>query len=196
MAKNKKQPSQPAPRPEKKSSSLGILALIAVLLAIGVFAFTRDKEEPVPATQQNQADLPQTAPPVSSHAPDSSSSAAPADNFRIPPYFESAALAGDLKPTLDPAAVEIYAREGYEVARRKPQLIAQMPCFCYCDRFGHKSLHTCFETDHAVNCDICLKEAIEADRMDSEGMSPKEIRDVIIEQYRRTSGDHTGHSHS
>jgi hypothetical protein len=76
-----------------------------------------------------------------------------------------------------------YAQAGYVVAKKEPELLAQLPCFCYCDRFGHKSLHDCFVTEHAESCDVCLKEAIEAEQMKGQGMSAEEIRSVIIAKY-------------
>lgn len=100
--------------------------------------------------------------------------------YRIPAHYENPDEAEPLAATLDPATVPDHAREAYEIARKKPRLLAQLPCFCYCDRMGHKSLHDCYVGVHAQECDVCLREALEADKMDSEGMSPKEIREAII----------------
>jgi hypothetical protein len=49
---------------------------------------------------------------------------------------------------------------------------------------GHKSLHTCFETEHAANCSICLNEALIAyDMQKKRGMSPSQIREAIVKEY-------------
>jgi hypothetical protein len=109
----------------------------------------------------------------------------------MPAYFEDPSSAGILRPTLDPASVEAIARPGYRIAKEKPALLTQMPCFCYCDRFGHSSLYTCFETNHAEQCEVCLSEAVEADQMDRQGMSVEEIRANIIERHHPRN-----HSHS
>jgi len=101
----------------------------------------------------------------------------------MPPYLEDPVSAGPLYPTLAPATVPSNAQTEYTIAQAKPELLAQLPCFCYCDRFGHGSLHDCYVTDHAVHCDVCLKEVMEADQMDQQGMTPQEIRSLIVAKY-------------
>src|SRR5512138_2017695 len=45
-----------------------------------------------------------------------------------------------------------YQSRAYELATKIPNVIYQQPCYCYCDRIGHTSLHSCFESTHAANC--------------------------------------------
>ena len=40
-----------------------------------------------------------------------------------------------------------YQVRAYELAAKIPNVLNQMPCYCYCERMGHNSLHTCFEID-------------------------------------------------
>jgi hypothetical protein len=70
-------------------------------------------------------------------------------------------------------------------SREAPELIAQMPCYCYCDRgFGHKSLHSCYVDDHAAHCAVCVDEALEAYWLEKEhGLTPNQIRERIIAKY-------------
>jgi hypothetical protein len=77
------------------------------------------------------------------------------------------------------------ARQAYQVAAQIPQTLAQLPCYCHCDRgMGHKSLHSCFEDDHAAHCDVCVKEALMAYRLEKEQkLSVAQIRERIIAQY-------------
>ncbi len=35
-------------------------------------------------------------------------------------------------------------RAAYEAAARHPEVLGQVPCFCGCDRLGHRSNHDCF----------------------------------------------------
>src|SRR5262249_1802591 len=51
-----------------------------------------------------------------------------------------------------------YQTHAYELATKIPVVLHQQPCYCYCDRMGHKSLHTCFENTHGAQCATCLKE--------------------------------------
>lgn len=102
----------------------------------------------------------------------------------IPHFFEDPDAAGVLPLVLDPGSVPVYAQLAYEAAQENPRLLTQLPCFCYCDRFGHKSLHDCYSSRHAIDCDVCQKEAIEAAQMAKQGMSSEEIRKAIIEKHR------------
>jgi hypothetical protein len=38
----------------------------------------------------------------------------------------------------------------YQIASQIPGVIAQQPCFCYCDKFGHRSLLDCYASDHGA----------------------------------------------
>lgn len=188
MTKSKKEPQKPQ---SSKKPSFGIIALIIILGGLAVFALTRNKqyEPPAPSTaaptQAQKAPEPENSPEVKPEQPAQPDASSDVDaQFHVPAYFENPDMAEPLKPVLDPASVPYFAREGYEAAKRKPRLMSQMPCFCYCEKFGHTSLHTCYETDHAVHCDVCLKEALEADRMDAQGLSPQEIREFIIQTYK------------
>ncbi|PWT88928.1 MAG: hypothetical protein C5B54_09765 [Acidobacteria bacterium] len=129
---------------------------------------------------------PKPLPQKSEPAPVQTTQAKEQATYRIPPYFENADTAV-LTPVLDPQTVPQHAQYAYGLAQRNPKLLAQLPCFCYCDRFGHKSLHDCYTDDHAVHCDICLNETVEANQMESQGMTPAEIRTMIIAKYHPES---------
>lgn len=105
----------------------------------------------------------------------------------VPAYQTDAASLKSLPPTLDPQKFTGRRREGYEAVRAIPETIAQLPCYCHCDRgFGHKSLHSCFVDDHGANCSICLEEALLAYRLQKEEkLKPEQIRERIIAQYGR-----------
>ena len=79
-----------------------------------------------------------------------------------------------------------YARVGavYAQAAEVAAVLDGLHCYCDCSRHsGHRSLLTCFETDHAAACDVCLTEAAIAYRMTKDGRSLDEIRDAIDELY-------------
>ena len=104
---------------------------------------------------------------------------------RVPAHMESAPSLGSLAPTLAPEQFEGKAREAYRVAREIPQTIAQLPCYCHCDEsLGHKSLHTCFEGDHAAHCAVCVDEALMAYYLEKQQkLTPAQVRDQIIAMY-------------
>ena len=73
-----------------------------------------------------------------------------------------------------------YQVHAYELASKVPGVINQLPCYCYCERIGHKSLHTCFESDHGAHCGICMKEVYYAYQQTKLKKTPAQIRDGII----------------
>jgi hypothetical protein len=101
------------------------------------------------------------------------------------PSYQQATEIKDLKATLPPNRFQGKTRSAYEIAKQIPETLAQLPCYCYCDKgFGHKSLHTCFEDDHAAHCAVCVDEALLAYRLQrEEKLTPAEVRERIIERY-------------
>lgn len=100
---------------------------------------------------------------------------------RIPHYFASAAVAKPLPPTLPPGRfVNRDVAAAYRAAKDIPEVLAQQPCYCYCDRHGHRSLLDCFASEHASDCDICVKEALFAMQEHRKGKSPEQIRAEIV----------------
>src|SRR5437870_3307983 len=85
---------------------------------------------------------------------------------RVPAHYEQAPSLSTLGPTLSPEKFTGMTRDAYKAAQEIPQTLAQMPCYCHCDRsLGHKSLHSCFEDDHAAHCAVCAGEALMAYRL-------------------------------
>lgn len=78
-----------------------------------------------------------------------------------------------------PGSVEAYA-----AARASAATLDGVYCYCDCSKHaGHRSLLTCFETDHGAYCDICMGEAIVASGMAQQGRSLMEIRGAIDRQF-------------
>ncbi len=99
----------------------------------------------------------------------------------VPVYFKRAEDARPLPATVDPAKFnDRSVRAAYQVAREIPEVLAQQPCYCYCQRQGHRGLLDCFRAEHAATCNICIKEALLAGKMHREGKSTDEIRAAII----------------
>ena len=76
------------------------------------------------------------------------------------------------------------AAEAYAAARRAPQVLDGVHCYCECAKhLGHRSLLTCFETDHGAQCDLCMGEATLATSLASEGSSLDDIRRAIDQRF-------------
>lgn len=80
--------------------------------------------------------------------------------------------------------------KSYRIARRIPDVLHMMPCYCGCDGAAkHKNLRDCFINaakgeyeSHASGCDLCSKIAIDVDRL-VQDHSLKETRTLIEKQY-------------
>jgi len=106
---------------------------------------------------------------------------------RVPAYYTTAPALAELPPTLSPELFTGNQKLAYQAAREIPQTLAQLPCYCHCDRSqNHKSLHSCFESEHGENCGICINEALMAYNLQKKGTAISEIRRQIIAAYGRT----------
>lgn len=68
---------------------------------------------------------------------------------RIPPFHSSAEAAGMLPRTLPAGFRDPSSARAYHIAGQIPATLAQQPCYCWCDTYGHRSLLDCFISDHA-----------------------------------------------
>lgn len=103
---------------------------------------------------------------------------------RVPAYYTTAPDVATLPPTLAPELFAGNQKLAYQAAKAIPQTLAQLPCYCHCDRSSnHKSLHSCFESDHGENCGICIGEALMAHSLQKRGVAIPEIRKQIIAAY-------------
>ena len=155
------------------NKKLGLLIAILVLSAVVVGLVQSQKG-------RNQADrIDQHSAQQGSHT--SHSTDAPP---RVPAY-QSVAEAKSLGPTLAADQFIGKTRAAYKAAKEIPATLAQLPCYCNCDvGYGHKSLHSCFEDDHAAHCAVCVDEALLAYQLQTEQkMSPEQVRALIIEKY-------------
>lgn len=73
-----------------------------------------------------------------------------------------------------------YQTHAYELAAKIPVVLHQQPCYCYCDRMGHNSLHSCFEGTHGARCSTCLKELYYSYQEHKKGKTVSQIRAGII----------------
>ena len=79
----------------------------------------------------------------------------------------------------DPRVAQVYA----EASRIAPVLDG---LYCHCDchhHAGHRSLLSCFESEHGSGCDTCLGEAHLAYEMSQRGATLQQIRTAIDQQF-------------
>jgi|ERR1041385_6182343 len=73
-----------------------------------------------------------------------------------------------------------FQSHAYELAAKIDKILYQQPCYCYCDRMGHQSLRTCFETTHGAQCATCMKEVYYSYQMSKQHKKAAQIRKGII----------------
>src|SRR5712664_2863143 len=113
------------------------------------------------ATSQQDA-----APPKYNEGP-------PAKGTTLPPILGREQLWGN-------NAQYPFQSHAYELAAKIQSVIYQQPCYCYCDRMGHKSLHSCFEGTHGAQCTTCMKELYYSYQMTKQHKTAEQIRKGII----------------
>ncbi len=150
-----------------------LIASIALLVIAAVWMVnSANRPKPVTRVSSNTT----TQPTQHEHA---------AGAMTLPAHFEVPPSKSSLGPTLDPNQFSGITRDAYRAVREIPVTVAQLPCYCHCDQgFGHKSLYSCFEDDHASHCDVCIREALLALKLEKEQkLTPAQIRDTIVAQY-------------
>ncbi len=126
-----------------------------------LFAITFALSAPWATSQQEEARI-----PAYHHAP-------PAKGTKLPALLSKDQLWGQ-------NSQYPYQTHAYELAAKIERVLYQQPCYCYCDRMGHKSLHSCFENTHGAECSICLKELYYTYSQHKKGKTAGQIREGII----------------
>jgi len=129
-----------------------ILMVLGLAVAGAIYFALRQEATSVPAASGRQAQVQpsaqETSPPRAAPAPE----VAPRQAASVPAYHATAEAARPLPATLSPdlfAALPVVAR-AYRIARRIPDVLAQQPCYCHCERMGHVGLLDCYRSDHGA----------------------------------------------
>jgi hypothetical protein len=125
--------------------------LLAILAVTAPWAVTADDEGSIPAYN----------------------AAPPPKGTKLPALLTKADLWGN-------DAQYPFQTHAYELAAKIPVILHQQPCYCFCDRMGHNSLHSCFEGTHGAECSTCLKELYYSYMQHKKGKSAAQIRAGII----------------
>lgn len=167
--------------------------LVALILGVTVAVACESSSERRVSTQQaSKQTEKKTSPPneTASHAPQLAEGHGHghdhgANAGEVPAFLTTAADLKSLKPTLSPELFAGKQRLGYEAAKAIPKTLAQLPCYCHCDKgMGHKSLQSCFVDDHAAHCAVCIDEALVAYQLEKkEGLNVEQIRQRVVVQF-------------
>ena len=123
----------PTKAPSRRRARAG--ARTAVVLAAGSLALVLTLWRPLPK------DTPATPDPVTSQLGPPPSRGAPSTPRLPDVLLDLPPLPGTGQaPPRSPGAI----RAVYEFAARHPEVLEYIPCFCGCERNGHRSNHDCF----------------------------------------------------
>jgi len=167
------------------------IILVALILAVAVAVACESSSERRVSTQQPAMQAEKTTSPpneTASHAPQLAEGHGHdhgAQTNEVPAFLTTAVDLKSLKPTLAPELFAGKQRLGYEAAKAIPKTLAQLPCYCHCDKgMGHKSLQSCFVDDHAAHCAVCIDEALVAYQLEKkEGLNAEQIRERVVAQF-------------
>lgn len=94
-------------------------------------------------------------------------------------------------------------RDAYMFAAEHPEILSYVPCFCGCERGGHKGNHDCFVMNrnqngdvtewepHGLDCTVCIDVATEARQLFASGANVREIRAAVEKKWAGFNGGHT-----
>jgi hypothetical protein len=182
----KGQPPPPAETSEpKRFTSVLVVALAALVLVLGGLAYWRYND-------QTGQDVAQAATPAVAEVP---------EVFKRPhPQKNLPALQFPAYPMGRPPEV---VRAAYQFAAEHPEILSYVPCFCGCERSGHRGNEDCFVRardvngdviewePHGMECNVCLDVAQKSMQMHASGASVVDIRAAIEKEWAGRSTNHT-----
>jgi len=182
-------PGPPTPAEPRRSFTPLLILVIAIVIAVGGFMYARSGRGAADTTQSSAQ--PAAAPPAA---------AVPEIARRPHP-----------QKTLPPLPVQAYApprppdvvRAAYVFAAEHPEVLSYVPCFCGCERGGHRGNEDCFVSardangdvtewePHGLDCTVCIDVATEARQMFTSGASVRDIRAAVEKKWAGFHGGHT-----
>ena len=185
--KNRRQPAS-SPPPQQAGGPpwvlIGGVVVVAALAALALY--------PTSALQTEEAISPAaaatsttTSPAPMAVAPQPATPKPPSD-VPLPPL--------PAIPSLAPRPAEVIA-EAYAFAGRNPDVLEFVPCFCGCERSGHRGNADCFVQSrnadgsvkswdtHGMGCTVCIDVAIDSAQLRRSGASVRDVRSAIEAKY-------------
>ena len=182
--------SQP-PSSGRSSATLIVTAIVALVAVAGGYAYVSNGRSTASATDHSAHAQAGTAP--------SSDEArwakfGPHKQANLPPLPTQA---------FAPPRPMNVVREAYLFAAEHPEVLSYVPCFCGCERGGHKGNHDCFVANrdqkgdviewepHGLECTVCIDVATEARQLYASGANVREIRAAVEKKWAGFNGGHT-----
>jgi Protein of unknown function with PCYCGC motif len=121
----------------RSTTALLTVAIIVIAAIVGVYVATRSTQtEPVATQTAAPPPAPDTPPPMAKFGPHKQD--------RLPP------LPYDPAPARPPDVV----RAAYTFAAEHPEILGYVPCYCGCERSGHRGNDDCFIAGRDATGDV------------------------------------------
>jgi hypothetical protein len=197
----KSQSRAAAPPPPTAPSSRGfspllIVAIVAAAVAVGGFVYVRNERSQQQARADAEAQAQAAAQQAVADVPEVARK--PHPQKTLPPLpFQAYA------PPRPPDVV----RAAYVFAAEHPEVLSYVPCFCGCERSGHKGNEDCFVSardangdvtewePHGLECTVCIDVATQARQMFTSGADVASIRSAVEQKWAGFHGGHTPTPH-
>jgi Protein of unknown function with PCYCGC motif len=193
--KNPPQPPRAAPSSSTNRSKTPIVLGVAVVAAIAVGALALMRTDPAqPVGTSAAATTPAGVPPVD---------AVPAVALKPHPQKELPPI--DLPKYPLGRSPEVITA-AYKFAAEHPEILTYVPCFCGCERSGHRGNEDCFVKTraengdvtewepHGMECNVCLDVATQAMQMHASGASVRDIRAAVEQKWAKQSQEMHTHT--
>ena len=171
----------PPSEPRGKSPAIAA-GLIVVALGVGVWTFLGDAAPAEQAAASAAAQFPDRGPIPADLKPH------PQEN--LPPLNF---------PGYPMARSPEVVRAAYKFAAEHPEILSYVPCFCGCERSGHRGNEDCFVKardvngdvveweEHGMECAVCLDVATRSQQLYASGASLADIRAAVEKEYKPLS---------
>ena len=177
------------PEPTRSFPKLLIVALVAIAVAVGglIYARTRMQADAAQASEQKPP-----APPPVAEVPEMNRK--PHPQKTLPPIPSQ---------TYTPPRPIDVVRAAYVFAAEHPEVLSYVPCYCGCERGGHRGNEDCFVSardekgdvtawePHGLDCAVCIDVATQARQMFTSGAGVRDIRAAVEQKYAGFHGGHT-----
>ena len=197
------------PDPPRSSTPLTVTIIIALVAVVGAIAYVRAGRS-----------VDNVAPPATTAAAGDHASAndgqGTSGTQATPAEPRWAKLGPHKQSNLPPLPTQAYApprppdvvRAAYLFAAEHPEILSYVPCFCGCERGGHRGNEDCFVAardskgdvtewePHGLECTVCIDVATEARQMFTSGASVRDIRAAVEKKWAGFNGGHTPTPHA
>jgi len=184
----KPQPPAPPTRPSpgRWFTPMLVGALVIAALAVGTVWYLRGSAASVDAAQA--ASVRDSANAALESAP--ASQTGPPANAKFGPHQQAVLPRLEFPGYATPRPPEVV-RAAYTFAAEHPEVLGYVPCFCGCQRSGHRGNDDCFVAARAANgdvtswephgmeCQICIDVAHQAEQLHKAGASVGDIRAAV-----------------